>query len=298
MTGRSNAPAVSVVTIFKDEERFLSEAIESVLAQSFDAWELLLVDDGSSDKSTALARRYAGRCSERIRYLEHNGHANLGMSASRNLGIARARGELVAFLDADDVLLPAALERQVEALRTRPRVGMVYGPLEYWHGWTGRREDAARDVVQPTGVPAEGIYEPLSLLSLFLRNIAYSPAGVIVRRTLARQVGGFEKAFRDLYEDQVFAAKVCVTAPVYVSGTSFYRYRQHPESCCLTAEREGRLNASREPFLRWLVGFLEEQGLEGTEPWMLARIELGLASRSRTSAFVRRLTTAIRARMA
>ena len=102
-------PLVSVVTIFFNGERFLADAIESVLAQRFDRWELLLVDDGSTDGSTAIARGYASAHPDRIRYLEHDQHANLGMSPSRNVGIRASSAPYVAFIDADDVWLPAKL---------------------------------------------------------------------------------------------------------------------------------------------------------------------------------------------
>ena len=120
-------PRVSVVMIFLDEERFLAEAIESVRAQTFTDWELLLVDDGSSDGSSAIARGYAEREGDRIRYLEHPGHENRGMSASRNLGIRHARGDLVALLDADDVWLQHKLSRQVALLDANPDAEMIYG---------------------------------------------------------------------------------------------------------------------------------------------------------------------------
>src|SRR3712207_221993 len=82
----SPAPRVSVVVIFLDAARFLGEAVASVLGQTYGAWELLLVDDGSTDGSSALARGYAAAQPGRVRYLEHPGHANRGMSAARNLG--------------------------------------------------------------------------------------------------------------------------------------------------------------------------------------------------------------------
>src|SRR5258706_2880162 len=78
---------VSVVVIFLNAERFISEAVESVVAQTYGNWELLLVDDGSNDGSTEIARSYAAKFPDKIRYLEHHGHENRGMSASRNLGI-------------------------------------------------------------------------------------------------------------------------------------------------------------------------------------------------------------------
>jgi glycosyltransferase involved in cell wall biosynthesis len=274
------SPEVSVVTIFKDAGDFLTEAIDSVRAQTFQGWELLLVDDGSTDTSTAIARRYADR-DGRIGYHEHPAHANRGMSATRNLGVSRARGEFVTFLDADDALVPAALEEQVAVLRTHSRVGMVYGPLEYWYGWTGKLDDEARDYVHPVGVPSERVYEPPSLIGNFIDNDGYSPAGMLLRRTLFDRVGGFEESFRDLYEDQVFAAKVCRSAPVYVSGRCWYRYRQHLNSCCLTAQTDGRFEASRVRFLRWMVSYLEQEGLAGSDAWQVARHELRLGSASR-----------------
>ena len=270
-------PDVSVVVIFKDAEDFLEEAIESVRAQTLRGWELLLVDDGSTDESTSIALRAAEKDPRCVHYLEHPDHANLGMSATRNLGLSHARGEYVGFLDADDVLVPSALEQQVALLRANPRVGMVYGPLEYWYGWSGEPEDKARDFIYPVGVRTERIYEPPSLIGLFIRDIAFAPSGMLLRRALVEQVGGYEESFRDLYEDQVFAAKICRTTPVYISGHCWYRYRQHPNSCCLTAEREGRLASSRQPFLRWLLEYLEREGLAGKDAWRLARVELGLA---------------------
>ncbi|MBA2318870.1 MAG: glycosyltransferase family 2 protein [Euzebyales bacterium] len=105
----ATSPAVSVVLIFYNDERFLPEAIESVLGQTYRDFELILADDGSTDGSTALARSYAQADPERVRYVEHPGHANHGISAARNLGIADVRGRFVAFLDSDDVWEPEKL---------------------------------------------------------------------------------------------------------------------------------------------------------------------------------------------
>ena len=121
-------PLVTAIMIFCDAERFMDEAIASVCAQTWRNWELVLVDDGSTDGSTAIARRWVERHPDRVRYFEHPGHANLGMSESRNLGVGHARGDYVAFLDADDVWLPHKLAMQVGILEAHPDVSMVYGP--------------------------------------------------------------------------------------------------------------------------------------------------------------------------
>src|SRR3712207_5043688 len=132
----SSDPLVSVIIIFLNAERFVEEAVESVFAQTYDNWELLLVDDGSSDASTAIAGRYAEEHPGRVRYLKHPRHQNRGMSASRNLGIGHAKGEYIAFLDADDVWLEYKLQQQVAILGSHPEASMVYGNTLYWHSWT------------------------------------------------------------------------------------------------------------------------------------------------------------------
>ncbi|HEU0054874.1 MAG TPA: glycosyltransferase family 2 protein, partial [Longimicrobium sp.] len=87
-----------MVVAFLNAERFLDEAIRGVIGQTRQDWELLLVDDGSSDASAGIARGYAERDRERVRYLEHPGHRNLGPSAARELGLRTARGEYIALL--------------------------------------------------------------------------------------------------------------------------------------------------------------------------------------------------------
>jgi glycosyltransferase involved in cell wall biosynthesis len=253
-------PTVSVVLIFLDAEPFLDAAIASVRAQTLDDWELLLVDDGSRDGSGDTARRHAAEEPGRIRYLAHEGHANLGMSASRNLGIAHATGRYVTFLDADDVLVPDALRTLTALLEREPRAAMAYGPVEYWYSWAGT---AARrqDFVQRLGVPTGVLLEPPDLLLAFLRRRAAAPSGMIVRAGVLRRVGGFVEAFRGMYEDQAFCAKVCLGHPVVTTAASFYRYRQHPDSSSAAADRSGEHDFGRRAFLDWLTGYLDAQGV-------------------------------------
>jgi glycosyltransferase involved in cell wall biosynthesis len=78
----NSKPVVSIIMIFLNAEKFIQEAIESVFAQTYNSWELLLVDDGSTDESTDIALWHAKQNSERVRYFEHDGHQNRGMSTS------------------------------------------------------------------------------------------------------------------------------------------------------------------------------------------------------------------------
>jgi SAM-dependent methyltransferase len=267
----SGTPLVSGIIVFLDEERFLDEAIESVFEQSYPAWELLLVDDGSTDRGTEIARDWAARHPERVRYLEHEGHQNRGMSASRNLGIREARGEYVAWLDGDDVWLPRKLEQQVEILERHPEAAMVYGPLHVWYGWTGRPADAVRDFVQPLGFSAGTLIEPPRLLTAFLRDDLHTPGGEMVRRAVLESVGGFDASFRGMYEDGVVHAKICLDHAVFASGTCWYRYRQHPDSCCNVSIAAGTDREARRRYLTWLDDHLEAEGRAGGEVGRLVR---------------------------
>ncbi|HEY7913074.1 MAG TPA: glycosyltransferase family A protein, partial [Blastocatellia bacterium] len=140
-------PLVSIIVPFLNAERFIDEAIESVFAQVYDNWELLLVDDGSTDDSSGRARKVAQGFPEKVRYFEHEGHQNRGLPASRNLGLKHAKGKYVALLDSDDVWLPQKLEQQVRILESYPEAAMVYGRSEYWRSWTGDDADNDRDCV-------------------------------------------------------------------------------------------------------------------------------------------------------
>ncbi|MFN0178290.1 MAG: glycosyltransferase [Gemmatimonadales bacterium] len=265
-----SAPSVSVIVIFLNAERFMREAIESVVAQHSGDWELLLVDDGSTDGSTALAHEYLERLPGKVRYLEHPEHRNRGMSASRNLGLRHARGRLIAFLDADDVWLPNKLTRQVALLDAHPEAAMVYGATQYWHGWTGRDEDLARDHVPSLGIPGDTLYHPPTLSTLLYplgQGTAPCPSDIMFRRSLVDEIGGFEEAFgggNQLYEDQAFLAKVYLRAKVFVSSETWDKYRIHPDSCSSEVERLGRYRPVRRFFLSWLDRYLTTAGI--TDP--------------------------------
>ena len=189
---------------FFNAEKFLAEAIDSVFAQTFQDWELLLVDDGSTDRSTVIAETYARRYPGRVRYFDHDGHRNLGKSSSRNLGLGQAKGQYVAFLDADDVFLPHKLARQVGILEAHPMAAMVYGRTQYWYGWTGKPSDLNRDAISELGIQAGKLYRPPLLMTRFLKNGGIVPClcALLVRRLAIEKVGAFEESIQQLYEDR------------------------------------------------------------------------------------------------
>ncbi|CAN5413222.1 hypothetical protein BH23ACT9_BH23ACT9_29060 [soil metagenome] len=255
-------PVVSVIVPFFNE-RFLAETIDSVLGQTFEDWEVLLVDDGSTDESTDRARLAAAAHPGRVRYLDHPGHANRGPSAARNLGVAEARGRYVAFLDSDDVWNPEKLTEQVAIMEANPEVGLLFGAAQYWWSWAG--PDAPRDdrVLHP-GAAADRRHDPPGLLlSLYPlgKGIAPCPSSCIARRDVIEGFGGFEAQFRTMYEDQAFLTKAYLNTPVWVSSRCWDRYRRHPGAITLRTSEED-YHRNRREFLEWFGEHLDATGVE------------------------------------
>ena len=270
-------PLVSVVTIFLNAEKFIQEAIASVFAQTYDNWELILVDDGSKDRSSEIAQSYVEQNRDRVCYFAHAGHQNRGMSASRNLGIRNARGEYIAFLDADDLWLPYKLERQTEILASLPEAAMVYGASRYWHSWTGSPEDRHRDYIPNFGIPRDTLFTPPTLLKLLHplgHGTAPCPSDVLVRCDVVKKVGGFEESFQgiyQLYEDQAFLAKIYLNAPVFVASECWDHYRLHPDSCVATVTRSGKQHTVKHFYLDWLENYFLALGIEDADLWKALR---------------------------
>jgi glycosyltransferase involved in cell wall biosynthesis len=253
-------PLVSVVLCFFNETLFLEEAIQSVLLQSYRNWELLLVDDGSTDESTDIAQRYAAKYPDRIFYVEHPYHQNKGLSASRNAGIKKTRGSYVAFLDADDVWLPQKLRYQVDLFRSHANLTVVIEASLYWNSWSDPRKE---DVLIPVGVP-EGIYKaPQLMLSLYPlgTGAAPCPSGIMVHRGVLRRCV-FEEIFRgilQMYEDQAFLSKVYLKETVYVSEACHNKYRQRATSLVASVHESGNYHRVRSHYLYWFRDYLHSQ---------------------------------------
>lgn len=265
-------PLVSVVVPFWNTQPFLEEAIQSVLAQTFTRWELLLVDDGSADGSTPIARQYADRIPERVRYLEHERHQNRGVAASRNLGVRYARGRYVAFLDADDVWFPPKLEQQVAILESELAAAMVCGPSQFWYSWTGKPEDIARDYVKDLRIAPAGLIQPPTLLVSYLLRGTFvaNPSTILIRREALERTGGFEEKFVgpvQTWEDAAFLAKVQLREPVFVAAECWSRYRRHEHSLLSVMKATGKTRTGRLFYLQWLEQYLREQRIESDEVW-------------------------------
>ena len=267
---------VSVILPFANAARFLREAIDSVLAQSHQSWELLLVDDGATDGSTVIAQSYAAEFPEKVRYLSHPDRGNHGVTRSRNLGASHARGQYIAILDADDVWLPEMLENRVADLERHPDAGLAYGPSEYWFSWdeAGSQEP---DSVPPVA-PADRLYLPPYLL-LHTHPIgifgAPCPSSFVMRREAFAAIGGFVEEFcpatRQLYEDTAFLSKAYLKIPVYVGGRCLERYRCDSKSIWHRSRGTSIEESERSFYFRWLRRDLKSERITDPEIWKAVR---------------------------
>ena len=175
-------PRVSVVITCFNYGRFLQESVESALFQSFVDLEVLIIDDGSTDNTSAVVRRWTGK--KQFRYIRQE---NAGQAAAKNLGIRESRGEFVAFLDADDRWDKHKLEKQIERFSDR-QVGVVYSRVF-------RMKPDGTDPYNPVRrghlVPRRG---SVTKYLIFDNFVPFSSA--VVRRQCLEKVGGFDETLR------------------------------------------------------------------------------------------------------
>ena len=203
-------PLVSVVIPCFNQAHYLGEAIESVIAQTYPAVEIIVVDDGSPDDPEAVVSQYPG-----VRLIRQS---NRGVSAARNSGLQASRGEYLVFLDADDRLLPDALETSITMLQQHLDCGYVYG--------LAHLIDAAGSPLPP---PKHHSPDSDFFLTLLERNDIWSTGQVVYRRDAVEGAMGFDgqvSAAADLDLNLRIASeyRVCLNArPVF-------EYRLYPQS--------------------------------------------------------------------
>ena len=204
-------PLVSVILPVYNRENLVSQAIESVLAQTYSHWELLVVDDGSNDGTRAVLDSYG----EQLTVLSTN---RLGAYGARNAALDRAKGELVAFIDSDDRWLPRRLELQLPLFK--PTIGLVFGNAVFRDARRGRdqlRSDTYFDLLPPC--------RGRVLEQLAVRNFI-PQSSVIVRRSCFDKVGPFSTA-TDLACDYAKWVEIAMNYEVDFVPDVVFEYTQH-----------------------------------------------------------------------
>ncbi len=202
--------SVSVVIPCYNHARFLVEAIESVLNQTCRLFEIVVVDDGSTDETATVVANYPG-----VRLIRQS---NQGLSAARNAGLRASEGRYVVFLDADDRLLPDALEIGIEALASHPCCSFVFGRCR---------------IIAKDGSPvASGLpphIESQHYVELLRDNYIWNPAQVMYRREALERFGAFNTNISPVADYELYL-RVTRNSDVYDHNTLVAEYRQHGEN--------------------------------------------------------------------
>ena len=202
-------PRVSVLLPVRDGARFLREALASVLGQTLTEFELLVVDDGSTDETPAIL---AETRDERLRVLRQE---PLGLVAALERGIAEARAPVIARMDADDVSLPERLERQVAYLDARPEVALVVPGVQ---------------AIDEDGTPGETVVLPDDDRALRRRLLLRNPfthGAVVLRVEAVRRAGGYRPDY-GANEDYDLWRRIAREWELGALPELLYRYREHP----------------------------------------------------------------------
>lgn len=211
---------VSIILPTYNREHSIRKSIESILQQTYSHWELLIIDDGSTDRTEEIAADIAVSDS-RVHYYRQS--QNRGVAAARNEGIRQAQYDYIAFQDSDDIWKEDKLEKQMRIFEQQPRVGMVYCAYE------GTRQDGVTVQVPDDSVDTENLQGNL-YRQLLRRNVIGGPTAVI-RRECLDKVGGFDETLTCLEDWELFlriaqmyeigyAAEPLLVADIHEGGVS------------------------------------------------------------------------------
>ncbi len=207
-------PSVSVIIPTYNRRAYVQEAIESVLAQTYTDYEIIVIDDGSTDGTAEALREQYG---DRIRY---EWQENQGVSAARNHGIELACGKYIAFLDSDDLWCPEKLEKQIAYLERHPSTGMVFS-----EAWV---IDSKGTLVSTSKLNEAISAESLSLESLCYENHINVPSSVVVDKGIIETAGGFDHSMSQ-GEDYDLFLRARVHTSVGIVREPLTAYRVHSE---------------------------------------------------------------------
>lgn len=209
----SEVPKVSVVIATYNRANFLPETIDSVLQQNFQEYELIVVDDGSTDGTRTLLQSYPSR----VKYLYQENH---GPSAARNLGVRHARAPWIAFQDSDDLSNPDHLATLYAYANDHPDCGMVFANGAYLGGTFRKRE-----TIIPEAKSRRLAKDGVRLLDLFEKSVVRLQASLISKAAYLA-VGGHDESLR-ICMDLDLSFRLFMSYPMAYLDRAVFRYRRH-----------------------------------------------------------------------
>ncbi|MBL7717965.1 MAG: glycosyltransferase family 2 protein [Flavipsychrobacter sp.] len=214
-------PKVSVIVPCYNYAKFLPFALDSLLAQSLQEWECVIVDDGSSDDTGHVARAYVNR-DGRFRYIYQQ---NKGLSAARNTGLVATGAPYIQLLDADDLLDERKLQLQAAYLDEHTQVAVLYGDEAFFHTNTPEQRHKGRDKSYNRDGYLKRSGSGQEMVAAFAVNNFISVSSPLIRRSLVNDIGNFDTAYRS-YEDWHFWFRAAAAGAAFayepIPGTETY----------------------------------------------------------------------------
>jgi glycosyltransferase involved in cell wall biosynthesis len=215
---------VGVIVPAFNAAKTLPAALDSVAAQSFDDWQILLVDDGSTDNTAEVVAPYIERFGEKILYIQQE---NRGLPAARNTAVRASTTEFLALLDADDVWLPSRLAESVKVLQERPQAGLAYGVIA-----SIDMEGRIGATFEPNRSNAEGRIAPY----IYMRKVDLPCPTMTFRRSCIDEVGLFDETMRAT-EDRDLWLRIAQRHEVAFIPRLLAYYRVSPSSMSADPQR-------------------------------------------------------------
>jgi glycosyltransferase involved in cell wall biosynthesis len=206
-------PDVSVIVATFNRAHYLAQTIDSILSQSFRSFELIVVDDGSTDTTRELLRSYG----DRLRFYCQE---NRGPSAARNLGVQHARGQWISIQDSDDLCRPNHLELLYGYVAAHPDCRMVFANGAYLD-----RPEHGRDTIIPVGKSRRLARSGVTIQDLFERSIVRLQASLI-SRSAYEEIGGHDESLR-ICMDLDLSFRLFINFPVHYLDETVFLYRKH-----------------------------------------------------------------------
>jgi glycosyltransferase involved in cell wall biosynthesis len=254
-----NPSLISVIVPCYNYGSLLAETLDSLVAQTYPNWECIIIDDGSTDNSRAVAEEYQSR-DARFRYVYQ---PNKGMSAARNLGLTTIQGQFVQFLDADDLLAPRKFEKQIDYLATHSEIDLVYGDVRYFqHGEPAKYATTLNSLSHDwvTDAPKTKV----ELLNKLVANNIMVVNAPLTRTSLIQKVGFYNESLRSM-EDWEYWLR-CALAGAQM------RYSTDPDMWAIVrvhsksvSQNISRMAAATVQLRVQLAGWLQELGATAAE---------------------------------
>ena len=265
-------PTISVIMPSYNYGCFITEAIESVLAQSFSDWELLIVEDGSTDNSIDIIRSYVERYPDKIRLLTHPNHENRHLPASYKLGMEHARGEYLAFLESDDAWYPDCLEGRLIVMQKYANVILVYNDVEFIGSCRERIKNRKKEVDRFMLASNFFRMKPFQSLSFAHHNFILTFSAVMVRRAYTQNLSIFPPKGFEPWVDWWLWGQIALRGDFFFLTYRTTRWRIHGASL-LTKDNPTMAGLDVYGFFAELRKRMMHEARQCGRPYLVSRIQ-------------------------